>query len=278
MRLEFAVNRSSSTPPARPRADDEVKVWHDNDGVPAAYGFTRGETHWIEYPGVGTFRFAPGSRLVEALAPRTTSMALLRDAYHRAVLPLALHAFGKEVLHASGVLTPHGAVAICAQSETGKSTLAHALRQRGHAPFADDAVVVETVGPNASVSGVPFAIRLRLDSARHFERDADSAEAIEAGDLEVHEQTEPLAALVALERVTETGGPELDSQRLPPAAAFPIILSHAYCFSLREPGRKRLMMQHYLELVAHTPVVRLRFKSGLERLPEILDLIEQAAR
>jgi hypothetical protein len=275
--LELALTRSvPHAPPHRLKAD-EVYVWRNNDGAPAAYGYTRNGTHWIEYPGVGTFRFTSGSEQIEALAVHT-SLPRLRGTYRRCVLPLAIQALGKEVLHASGVITPKGAVALCGRSETGKSTLAYGLQQRGHQPFADDAVVVDLDGTRARVSGAPFVIRLRLDSAAHFERDPHHDDTFDEADLEFHDRAEPLAAVIALEQVTELAAPEVEIKRLTSPAAFPIVLTHAYCFSLREPRRTRLMMEHYLDLVSHTPVFRLRFSPGLERLHRMLDLIEGAIR
>ena len=140
---------------------DEVEIWRDNDGTPAAYGYARGGTYWIEYPGVGTFRFAAAGTTVDAVAAAETPPERLRGAFRRAILPLALQALGSEVLHASGVLTQNGGIALCGKSEAGKSTLAYGLQQRGYRAFADDAVVVDVSSTGARVSGIPFAIRLR---------------------------------------------------------------------------------------------------------------------
>ena len=53
------------------------------------------------------------------------------------------------------------------------------------------------------------------------------------------------------------------------------MLAHAYCFSLQDIERKRLMMQHYLDLTVNVPVFEICFQAGLEKLPTILDSIEQ---
>jgi hypothetical protein len=67
-------------------------------------------------------------------------------------------------------------------------------------------------------------------------------------------------------------------ERLRPSAALPALLAHAYCFSLEDPGLKRAMVQHYIELAARVPVFALRFQPRFELLPLILDEIERIAR
>ena len=43
------------------------------------------------------------------------------------------------------------------------------------------------------------------------------------------------------------------------------MLAHAYCFSLREPERRRRMVERYLDLTTRVPVFEIRVESGLER-------------
>ena len=54
------------------------------------------------------------------------------------------------------------------------------------------------------------------------------------------------------------------------------MLTHAYCFSLRGPARKRRMMGHYLDLVNRVPVFSMRYRSSLDQLRRMLDLIEES--
>ena len=83
----------------------------------------------------------------------------------------------------------------------------------------------------------------------------------------------PLAAVCLLER-----GDRLEPigiHRMLPVHAFPAVLSHAYCFSLQDMERKRRMMHAYLALVREVPVFTIRFSTGLEALPQLLESIEQ---
>ncbi|MDF2695232.1 MAG: hypothetical protein K0S65_3615, partial [Labilithrix sp.] len=121
----------SSVPPSPTEGDAGVTVWRDNDGAVAGYGSSNGPKKWIHLPGVGAFRFEPGRAEVVAFPLASASSHLVRDAFNRSVLPLALQGVGHEVLHASAVLARERVVALCAVSGTGKSTIACALDRRG---------------------------------------------------------------------------------------------------------------------------------------------------
>lgn len=160
--------------PAYDPRDPGVETWYDVEGRACAYGFSRHGWNWLHLPRAGSYRFrGDGMEAVRHCgvvadegAPRSTVL----DSFFRTVVPLALQAGGLEVLHASAVQLPAGVLALCALSETGKSTLAYALHRRAHRLVADDAVVLDLAGPTTTITPVPFAMRLREASARHFER------------------------------------------------------------------------------------------------------------
>jgi hypothetical protein len=56
-----------------------------------------------------------------------------------------LHQRGLLVLHASGILTPQGAVLLMGRSSAGKSSLAAAFYQRGYPVLGDDTIAVDVV-------------------------------------------------------------------------------------------------------------------------------------
>ena len=54
------------------------------------------------------------------------------------------------------------------------------------------------------------------------------------------------------------------------------LLPHAYCFTMDDPDRKRLMMRRYIELAQRVPTFAVTIASGLEKLPDVLDEIEHS--
>lgn len=257
-----------------PPLEPGTEVWRDADGTPCAWGGAFGSRHRLEIPNVGSFLFHADAPEVEVVARPGVPDALVRDAYLRMVLPLALQAAGREVLHGSAVLTRRGVLALCAVSGTGKSTLAYGLSERGHRAWADDAVAFDSSGAPTLALPTPFAVRLRPASARHFGQRVSAHSHTVGWRAAASDATAPLAAVCVLERLGGAAPAPLALERLQPGAAFQALLPHAYAFDLNDHERKKQMMLRYLALARQTPVFRLRFKVGLEHLPTILDALE----
>ncbi|MFO7544714.1 MAG: hypothetical protein R6W77_04385 [Trueperaceae bacterium] len=216
--------------PSYDPASEDVVVWLDVEERPCAYGFTVDGWRWLHLPNAGSYRFR-GSGLEAVrdcgvVVDEGASRSTVLDSFYRTVVPLALQAGGLEVLHSSAVRLPAGVLALCALSETGKSTLAYALHRRGHPLVADDAVVLDVDGAATTITPVPFAMRLREASAKHFDRPSkDQVRVTAASRGEPTETTDgwvegrdddrlalaaqadplPMAAIAVLERVREDG-------------------------------------------------------------------------
>ena len=254
----------------------EVEVWRDNDGAPCAYGQTVDSQHWMHIPRVGSFAFESESGSVEVVAEEGASPELVQDAYLRMVLPMVLQVSGQEVLHGSAVATSAGVLALCAVSETGKSTLAYDLSERGHPLWADDAVVFDASSPSVRVLPTPFAVRLRPASAEFFKQQYKDDTHTLCWEFPTRREPAPLAGLCVLERLPDSAPRPVEVVRLAPTEAFAAALPHAYCFSLRDPARKGRMMRQYLDLARRAPVFKVSFQAGLDKLGTILDAVEQA--
>jgi hypothetical protein len=247
-------------------------VWRDWEGVPRAYGYTRDGDHWLRLPDIGSFRFTPGGRLVEAVVSDFSSAEAVKDAFERHVLPFTLHAQGLELLHGSAVLAADGVVAFCGSSSAGKSTLAYTLGRRGHPVLADDAVLFEIADDRVEARPLPFTLRISSRSVL-------AGGAPTATDVPVliapDEGPFPFAAIFVIERLEGPSG-EFEITPLPAAAAFPLLLYHAHCFSYRNQQRTRVMIERYLKLAERVPAFELRYRPDLDRLPDLLDGIERA--
>jgi hypothetical protein len=243
-----------------PSVPDDAQVWRDWSGVPRAYGYTSNGHHWFLLPEVAAYRFGPAGGEVEAIATEAPEHEV-EEAYRRHVLPFVLQARGSELLHASGVVAPPGALAFCGGSSAGKSTLAHRLTGRGHEPLADDALMFEPTEASVDAVRIPFTVRV--------EGHATSVEAPGSARF-------PMAAVFVLEPTGEVDPARPDLIALPHSAAFPLLLYHGHCFSFRDERRTRLMTDRYLKLAARVPAFRLRYQPDIDRLPALLDAVERA--
>lgn len=253
LRLEPVAAELPTEPPE--------EIWRDSRGEAVAHGWVREGALTMGFPGLGGYRFsAAGGPVTGAPVPGANSR-MLEPTYWKSVVPFVLQARGYEVLHASAIAATGGVAAFCAISETGKSTLARALGRRGHCPWADDAVVLD----GTTALPLPFQVKLRPESSEWFD-EPETSRFLEPD----REQT--LRAIFVLERDESV---DVAVRRVPPSAAFPMVLRHAFCFTLADAARKRAMIARYLDLASTVPVFELRFASGLERLDSITARIEE---
>jgi hypothetical protein len=188
---------------------------------------------------------------------------------------MALQVSGREVLHASAVRAPTGVVALCADSGTGKSTIAFGLSSRGYSLWADDLVAFEIADHGSRAISLPFNVRLRPPAVALFDLDASLLPAAASDDgVTAGAETAPLVAICILRR-EESPTAKVAIRPLASAEAFAAVLSHAWSFALQNSQHKRRMINHYLELVAQILVFEVSFPSGLENLPATLDAINQ---
>jgi hypothetical protein len=262
------VEDSSAAPPVPDVADPSATVWREESGTIIAIGKTTGDRHWVHVPRLGAFSFPREHGGITAVPQTGADPGLIEDAFRRMVMPLALQAQGREVLHASAVRADDGVLALCATSGTGKSTIARGLSGRGHPLWADDAVCFETSDSTVEALPLPFTLRLRPASAAFFADDSA------LGEPRSPSERERLARVFVMER-SGSGAPRIE--RLTAADAFREVLTHGYCFSMHDKARNEAMVRNYLDLVVHVPVYRVAFSEGLDRLGETLDAIEAAA-
>ena len=250
-----------------------VDVWRDRHGAVCAWAQSTDGECWMHLPGVASYRFRPGGSEVTAIRDPSAGSQLVLSGYERTILPMAVQLAGREVLHASAVLAVQGVVAFCAVSATGKSTIADAFRRRGYGVWADDAVAFDAAESTVTPIALPFQNQLRPRSSRDESRvtaPALSAPRPLAADIG------PLWAVCVLERATGREAAEtVRIRQVPPAEAFPVVLAHAYCYSLDDVERNRRMIAHYLELSDRVPVFSVIFRAGLENLPTVLEAVER---
>jgi hypothetical protein len=246
------------------------EIWSGAAGDVLARCRVEADGYRIDLPGVATFRLDPaGDRVVAIPHPGLDEAAVAR-AYWRRALPLVLHARGREVLHASAVRMAHGVVALCGVSGSGKSTIAYALHRRGWDLWADDALPIDVTPSGVDALSVPFEVRLRRRAAARFGL-LDGAGSLAGG----HRDAAPAAlravCILARDPVPPGAGRLV---RLGGRAAYPAILPHAYCFSLKDRARKRSMVERYLLLLARVPVFRLHVPPDLDGLPAVVTAVE----
>jgi hypothetical protein len=249
-----------------------VRTWQDVTGTVCAVGYVGRGAHWIQWPGMATFRIDPAGHLDAFPDPRVGA-ARIRDVCRRLVVPLALQALGYETLHASAVRVGAGLVGFCGDQEAGKSTLAYSLSRRGYEQHADDMLVLDVRQHDVRALHLPFDVRLRPEASAFWGFQPCVNEAVASVDLPSAGGAAPatLAAVFVLRRV-DAGIPL--AAPLTPAAALTPLLVNGYWFDSTDTAQRERVVRHYLDIAALVPVYELRFAPGLDGLNAVLDCIE----
>jgi hypothetical protein len=246
--------------------------WRDPRGTLLAYGGLEEGRCWMHWPTAGTFCFPPGTGGVTLYRSPGASDDDIHDTFLRGVLPVVFIARGYEALHASAVSLNGRVVAFAAESGTGKSTLAAAVAGTQGGRWADDTTLWSMAGGTPVTLALPHPSRLDAPAGatiRAITAAASAPPGVEPGSLA------PLAALYLLTRRT-SGSAYVEFSRVEPATAFRRMLVHAHPFQLMEE-RPRQLLERMLDLASMLPVFDLRFRSGLEHLGSVADLVARHA-
>jgi hypothetical protein len=249
--------------------DPFVQIWRDYQGEACAYAYRLNGDYWLHIPRVASYCFSKTTTEITAFPEGSVSHARVKDLFSRVVFPIALHARGIEVLHASAVLSKAGVIAFCAMADTGKSTTAYALSRRGYKQWADDAVPFEIKDRQVTAVPHPFMVRLDPDAEEYLGKWEPSKKT------SFEEFRTRLAALFVLKRSSNPNEEEISIDQFSAAEAFRAVLLHGHFFNLKTTELMKQMVSNYLKLTSLIPVYQVHFKPGFDKLPVLLDHLEQ---
>ncbi len=246
------------------------------DGDPVVLGSFETPLGAIRVADSMDFRFSADTDVVTWWATSELSHRALVHTFYSTAIPLIAWAVDRlEVLHASGVRTEQGVIALSGHSGSGKSTTAQGLVARGRQRFAEDAVAFRIGPQGARAIPLPFTVNLRDEALEYF----GGTESLPAVD-EIYpapEDESPLTAVVHLrpDHDSPPSAPRLT--RLQAADALVCLLDNAYRFSGQPAERDRAMLEAYLEIAAEVPVWLLTHSQDFDQFDLLLDLIEEVA-
>jgi hypothetical protein len=230
----------------------------------------------VEVHNLVTFHLPADAAVLTAIADDSVDSDVVLDAYYGTALPVVAQAtLGLEVLHGSAVLSAQKGcvVGFCGISESGKSTVAYGLAARGNRHWGDDALAFRVDdAQSVTAVGLPFAVKLRKASAAHFGASSRGLEIME----DCGWKPARLGAVFLLEPTDSEHLREgVVVERLKSGDALHALLPNAYRFQPQTAERRSETMRAYLELVASVPIFSARFPRGLDRLPDLLDELEE---
>lgn len=234
-------------------------------------GWIGSQWHQVEcWSGKSAFRLAvDGAGLfhVSRSGRAIAHIAVERDGQHDAVsecvlgpaLALALALRGTWCLHASAVVTPHGAIALLGESGSGKSTLAAflgAVGTWGWRRIADDALPV-ALAPDR-VDALPHFPQLKLPLDQQPSLGTPERMALRA----IYVLSRPDAAQVAAH-----------IECLSPRGALLALVRHTVAACLFDEGLQAQHLEFCARTVTRLPVRSLCYPRGFDSLPCVREVI-----
>lgn len=198
------------------------------------------------------------------------------------VLPLALNLRGTLTLHSGAVLFPHGAIALVAESGTGKSTLAATLACSGYALIADDVLAVREKYGRFQLELGSSHVRLTEESLDVLKSGFPSPANVEP-DYDKRRvylrrnglgtDPMPLRAIYLLNRRPLEEGEDVRISTLPPREALLALINNINNAVLLERPLLRQQFAILAKLVGQVPVKVLEYPSGFGSLPEVREAL-----
>ena len=223
------------------------------------------------------FRVADGREITIDAEAQTTE-ACLRLFIMGIGMATILHQRGRLVLHASAVLIKGQAIAFIGASGYGKSTMAAALRARGHDTLADDfvAIAIDALGRVTMAHG-GADLRLWPESAAWLGLDPTQLPRVHpaadqrslCGPRGTAAATMPLVAIVAL-----ADGERIAIETLAPTQAFLELVRHSFCGHLLDCGGSVSHLEACAEITRRIPIRTLTRPFTFAHLAAAADAIE----
>jgi hypothetical protein len=242
------------------------------------------EGYLLQFEGLADFLVSRSGGDVSCVAGSEIPSETMRHLLVDQVIPMVLTLRGREALHASGVLTPQGAVAFVGPTGSGKSTLAGSFLTAGDSLLSDDCLALGEHG--GRIDAIPAYPGLRLwPDARAWlfgENGVRDAVAHYTTKERVRVETEPgtyCAEPQALARVyllASSAPPEegrIEIQHLPARETFLVLIRSALRLDTTDRAALARQFRFLFRVVSEVPVRRLVFPRKLEVLHAVREMI-----
>lgn len=238
-----------------------------------------GDEYWIWQPGVGGIQFYLDRPEFFAFPSTHVDRAWFEHLVSRSWLPAVYHLWGRQVLHASAVVstTTRRVIAFVGPSCAGKSTMAYGLGQRPDwSVVCDDTLAfsfepVET-GRGLTLHKLQNDARLRPATASYYGKLGATQELLEWPD-------GPLDFTGVYFLSGNPAHPRpVTITAVGAATSYRRLLEQAHALTLELPEHNQRLMRDYLELAARIPAFQLEYRHGFDVIEDVFDAVAHHAR
>jgi hypothetical protein len=256
--------------------------WLFKDEVRLSFAF-RGDDYMLRFPDYADFLASRAGPDIKCRPLPDVPEATVRHLLLDCVIPLILSRREPLVLHASAILTNHGAIAFIGTSGQGKSTLAASHGQLGYPLISDDYLVLREVGEDwVAVPSYP-GVRLLPKSADGIFESAPPTEEVahytakrRISDLELLPFTESPSKMQCLYVLDDEGKEpprEPVVENISSREIFMKLVSSTFNLDITDKALLRRQFATLRRIVAALPCFRLRYAREFATLPAVSRVI-----
>ncbi len=268
------VETAGGPPPA---AGEELFRW------PGLYGLTLAafDGGWLfSTRAHGAASLSADGRTLRCF-PDAASSPDWADVVVRRMLPRIAQWHGRVALHASTIADERSAIVLLGRSQTGKSTLAAAMCERGWRVLSDDISLFDADRTPALAFATTAGVCLWPDSLSAIVGTGATGRRV-AGHVskrwvgEGHDAPQAACRLGALVLLEPRDGGEATLDRVDPPAAAMCAGQQMVVFNPNDAGRLSRAWAALGRLVSAAPMFRCRYARGYDRLPDLAGLLAGA--
>ncbi|NNL94737.1 MAG: hypothetical protein HKO64_03870 [Xanthomonadales bacterium] len=261
--------------------------WRDEHDRQVCRCERRDGEYLFVFPHHAAFHIAKGS-IITCMQDADGTEVMMRHLLLNQVIPRYLASRGHFLLHASALTLQSGrSVAIIGRSGHGKSTLAAAFHGRGASIISDDCIQISLANGQIQAHGGLHGVRLLPDMKQAlFRQDSPFARYSpwsEKQQLLLHDETNgpsdqhcQLDALYLLNDPHIEPAEHVELRELPATQAVVALMHCAFNLDPGDAAAREANLAHASDVInTGLPVLELSFPRQLERLPELLTVIEQ---
>lgn len=229
---------------------------------------------WIQNPALATCHILPGARQVDVYPEPSTDERPLGLMLAGQMSVLVLRELGFPCLHASAVVTEHGAIAFLGSHGQGKTTMAACFLRHGAALLTDDALPLRICEDGVYGSpGLPL-MKLWPETASHTLQLSEELPELMAnvekklfsldGRYAFAQSLSRLSAIYLLDRFDPVvcGHDDIQVRGLSRREALTVLLGQTSWNVLVQPAHSARLLAFYARLVSRVPVRVLSFPNG----------------
>lgn len=271
--------------PPEPAPSQWFHHWRVSNGEVCLSFAKHDDGYLLRFPDIADFSVSADAKEIRCFPKTCIPANTIRHLFLNQVIPLILSRLGRLVVHASAVVTSHGAIAFVGMAGAGKSTLAASFAKDGFPLLTDDCLLLDENDGRLLVHPSYPGLRLWDDAVSALFGDTPMlfpvAHYTDKKRLRLSEEQLPfytdvveLKRMYVLDSSRRTGREEpVDIFPLSAREAFMELVSYSYKLDITDHARLKDEFERLERIVARPLCYCLKYPRDLSLLPAVREAI-----